>query len=94
MSIHELVKLMFNSESSSRRPGSDLLSRESARLKLMELAGGEGGKSFLGFGVRMFGCAVIFTGTLNVGKSLRGGSFLCEFFYGFLFGLTQIESQL
>ena len=74
---------MFNSESSSRRPGSDLLSRESARLKLMELAGGEGGKSFLGFGVRMFGCAVIFTGTLNVGKSLRGGSFLCAFFWGF-----------
>ena len=60
----------------------------------MELAGGEGGKSFLGFGVRMFGCAVIFTGTLNVGKSLRGGSFLCAFFYGFSFGLSQTDPQL
>lgn len=48
----------------------------------MELPGGEGGKSFLGFGVRMFGCAVICIGTLKVGKSLRGGSFLCAFFYG------------
>ena len=79
---------MFNSESSNRRFVScDLLPpvpRELVWLKFIELPDDEGGKSFLGFGVRMFGCAAIFTGTLNVGKSLRGGSCLCEFFFGFL----------
>ena len=57
-----------------------LFSCDSVRLKLRELAVGGGGSIFLGFGLRTFDCAAIFAGTLNVGKSLRGGFILCIFF--------------
>ena len=74
--MHEFDKLMSISESPNRR----LLSSDSVRLKLRELVEGGGGSIFLGFGVRTLGCAEIFIGTLNVGKSLRGAGILSEFF--------------
>ena len=70
---------MSMGELSNRR----LLSRDFVRLKVRELTEGGGGSTFLGLGLRTFDCAAIFAGTLNVGKSLRGGFILCIFFLRF-----------
>ena len=67
---------MSMDELSNRR----LLSRDFVRLKVRELTEGGGGSTFLGLGLRTFDCEAIFAGTLNVGKSLRGGFILCIFF--------------